>query len=268
MRRQEDSGEEEENHDEAVAGSSQRTLTLLEMDLTDLFCKEKKRIIQSVLSVFETGKTEPDYGAVVVLDDGAGITYGKHQSTDGGESSLDKIVLRYMDRAGTYTEKLAPYVELLAEDATADVDPKNLPRWVTELMIILKVAADDPIMQEAQDSIFDEHYWNPAASQAEDMKLVYPLSWLVCYDSTIHSGVNGISNIRRRFAEMPPSRGGDEKEWVFAYLHARRNWLISSSRSIVRATVYRIDAMLDMLHKSNWDLNVPIIISKPRAVIE
>ena len=226
---------------------------------------DKKRIIQSILSVFETGKTEPDYGSVVVLDDGAGITYGKHQSTDGGESSLDKVVLRYIDLGGDLASQLSEYLPMLADDATTQATPGNIPLWVQDLMNLLVQAGKDPVMHRAQDEVFDEHYWAPAASQAEAMQLMYPLSWLVCYDSTIHSGVNGIARIRKRFPESPPSGGGDEKAWTKAYLQARRDWLASHSNPVVQNTVYRIDAMLDMVEADNWNLDTPIDIKKPRA---
>ena len=52
---------------------------------------EDARRIKSIVSVFETGKAEGDPAAVVVLPDGAGISYGLHQATDRA-GSLDEIV--------------------------------------------------------------------------------------------------------------------------------------------------------------------------------
>lgn len=230
---------------------------------------DKKRIIQSILSVFETGKTEPDYGALVILDDGAGITYGKHQSTD-RSGSLDQIVLRYIDRGGLFASALTPYVSKLAGNETVGADPKNpssWPSWLKELTDLLRRAGSDPVMQKAQDDIFDEVYWTSAAAQAKDMKLVLPLSWLICYDSTIHSGSNGIARIRKMFPESPPSGGGDERDWAVAYLQARRSWLASHEKAILRDTVYRIDAILKMAEDGNWNLDTPIVIAKPRATV-
>lgn len=228
---------------------------------------EHKRVIQSILSVFETGKVDGDYGAAIVLQDGAGISYGKHQSTDRSDS-LDAIVYRYADLGGRYSGDLARYLPQLEEDATALVDPENLPVWVRELMGLLTEAGrSDVLMQKAQDQIFDELYWSPAVDQAMAMKLVLPLSWLVVYDSTIHSGVHGVATIRRRFPQVPPSRGGDEKEWVKAYLNARRSWLAGSSKAAVQATVYRIDSMLQLVQENNWDLQTPLTLRKPHVTV-
>jgi chitosanase len=229
---------------------------------------DTKRVIQSILSVFETGKPEGAYDAVTVLSDGAGISYGKHQATDKSDT-LDAIVYRYLDLGGVYAKELRSYLDRLESDATASQDPSNLEPWVTSLMELLATAArKDAKMRVAQDQIFDELYWRPAADQALAMKLELPLSWLVCYDTTIHSGPGGITRIRKLFPERPPSAGGDEKAWVVAYLYARRGWLLEHPNPVVQATVYRIDAMLDLVDAANWELATPIQISKPRAVVE
>jgi len=228
--------------------------------------EEKKKVIDQVLSVFETGSSEPSYSKVVFLDDGAGITYGKHQSTDGG-GALDQIVMKYIDYGGKYADELRQYLPLLADDETTKANPDDLPKSVKELMNLLQAAGEDPLMQAAQDKVFDEHYWDPAISQAWDMGLTLPLSWLVCYDSTIHSGSNGIARIRKRFAALPPSRGGDEKRWTKAYLEARRAWLASHPNPVVQNTVYRIDSMLQLIEDDNWMLDVPFILLKPKRMI-
>ena len=184
--------------------------------------------IYSVLSVIETGKLEPDYGSAHVLADGAGITFGKHQSTDRSDS-LDAILWRYIDKGGSLSVELALYMPWLKENGTAGEDPGNLSERCQELIDVLHATGTDPVMHEAQDFVFRERYWQPAISHALHMGLQLPLSMLVCYDTQIHSG-NGsgsIANIRKRFPEVPPSGGGDEKAWVRAYLEARREWLLT-----------------------------------------
>jgi chitosanase len=124
-------------------------------------------------------------------------------------------------------------------------------------MDLLKKAGQDPIMQKAQDQIFDEGYWNPAVSQSEAMGLVLPLSYAIVYDTCIHSGPGGVARIRKLFNEVPPARGGDEKAWARAYINARRNWLLSSSNSLVQKTVYRMDAFAQLMKEDNWELRTP-----------
>ena len=55
----------------------------------------QKHAIDCVLSIFETGRvpTAASYSTCTILADGAGISYGKHQSTDRA-GSLDLVVKR------------------------------------------------------------------------------------------------------------------------------------------------------------------------------
>lgn len=222
---------------------------------------QQKHTIEQIISIFETGRlTSPSaYATCTILKDGAGISYGKHQSTDRSDS-LDQIVFRYIDAHGQYANQMLPYVDLLKTDATASVDPNHIPANVAAFMAILKQAGADPIMQQAQDAVFDVGYWDPAVSQGTSMGLVLPLSYAILYDTAIHSGPGGIANIRKQFAESPPARGGDEKKWALAYIHARRAWLASSSNPLVQKTVYRMDALKAIADTGNWDLNLPLTV--------
>ncbi len=230
------------------------------------FDNDNKRIIKIILSIFETGTFEPDYGSVTVLNDKHGITYGAHQSTDGGESSLDKICARYIELGGIYAADIAPFMDRLRADATTASTPDNIEGWVLDLMGILARAGDeDPLMAQAQEEVFETEYWQPALQQFLDMGLATPLAMLVCYDSTIHSGKKGIGRIRKMFPEGPPATGGDEEAWTVAYLRARRSWLMSIER--LQVTVYRIDSMLELARTGNWNLDTPVAIQKPRATV-
>lgn len=215
------------------------------------------KIAKQIVEIFETGKVNDNYGTVTVLNDGAGISFGKFQATD-HKDTLDAIVFRYLDKNGIYSANLKPYLDELNRDDTAKLDPKNLPQWAIELMNLLKLSGSDPIMKLAQDEIFDELYWEPAVKQGESMKLALPLSYSILYDTSIQSGPSGINNIRKRFPELPPSRNGDEKKWAEAYVNARRNWLLSFSNPVVQKTVYRMDSFLKIIKEDNWDFNKPL----------
>jgi hypothetical protein len=73
--------------------------------------KDQKKVIDSVLSIFETGKvpTPASYSTCAILTDGAGISYGKHQATDRA-GSLDKIVDLYIQQGGKHGEELKQFV--------------------------------------------------------------------------------------------------------------------------------------------------------------
>jgi len=221
----------------------------------------QKRVIDCVLSIFETGRvpSPQSYQTCSILADGAGISYGKHQSTDRG-GSLDKIVDLYIQRQGKHATDLIQFSQKLALNETSKVDPTNPPSWAKHLMGILKLAGADPVMQECQDAVFDSDYWIPAVGHATSLGLQTALGHLVVYDTCIHSGPGGIAIIRARFPEAPPAKGGDEKAWIRAYIAARKTWLAGNKNPLVQKTVYRMDALNELVKSGNWDLNSPLVV--------
>jgi chitosanase len=90
------------------------------------------------------------------------------------------------------------------------------------------------------------------------MALTTPLAHLAVYDTVIQSGPSRVDSLRKNFPEVPPSRGGDEKAWVAAFLKARKAFLLSSSNTLVQRSVYRVDAMLGLATAGNWELATPL----------
>lgn len=233
--------------------------------MSDPMTTEQKRVINSIVSINETGKlpTPAAYSTVTVLTDGAGISYGIHQSTDRSDS-LDAIVMRYIDLNGPLADRLKPYLPQLEADFSSKVDPKNPPGAVRDLMAILAEAGKDPVMQRAQDDVFYENYWTPAVQKCVAMKLVMPLSYLAVYDTCIHSGPGRVDSLRKVFPQSPPSGGGDEKGWTRAFLIARRNWLANftspdaAKQALVRRTAGRVEAILKIVDAGNWALQTPL----------
>jgi chitosanase len=223
--------------------------------------EEQKKVIDAILCIFETGKLPSTlaYSSCSILSDGAGISYGKHQSTDKG-GALDKIVELYIEKGGIHSESLKPFLSALATNETSKVSPTQPPEWAKELILLLKEAGKDPVMQECQDVIFDSCYWIPALGHVDNIGATSALSHLVVYDTCIHSGPGGVANIRSKFPEPSPKRGGDEKIWVTAYIKARREWLASHKNPLVQKTVYRMDALNEIVKSNNWDLKTPMVV--------
>jgi chitosanase len=222
------------------------------------YTPEQKKVIDAVLSIFETGKvpTPESYQTCTILTDGAGISYGKHQSTDKSDS-LDQIVELYIKNGGKHAEELKQYLPRLKADETATLDPKNPPAWAKYLVGVLKECGKDPVMQSAQDEVFDKGYFTPAVNIAKEVGLTKALSLLVIYDTCIHSGPGRVATHRAAFPEKSPKNGGDEKAWVLAYIKTRRAWLLANKNPLVQKCVYRQDALVDLINADNWDLKTP-----------
>jgi chitosanase len=154
---------------------------------------------------------------------------------------------------------MRPFLDDLACNATTTLDPNNPPTWCKDFMGLLsKAGKEDPIMIQAQEESIDTVYFNPAEAESISLGLAHSLSYAVVFDSYIHSG--GISKTRRLFSEVPPIRGGDEKEWTQAYVRARRAWLANFPNTAVMKTVYRMDAFLDLIKRDNWELKTPFVV--------
>lgn len=222
---------------------------------------EQKKAIDAILSVFETGKvpTPAAYQTCTILRDGAGISYGKHQATDNA-GSLDKIVAKYIAAGGKHAEALKPYVPKLTANDTAKLNPAAPPDWARALVSLLKEAGTDPVMQKAQDDVFDENYWSPAVTHAKAIGLTTALGYAVVYDTCIHSGPGRVATHRAAFPQKSPANGGDEKEWVKAYVGARKAWLAGSSNALVQRTVYRMETFEGLMASGNWSLATPFTV--------
>jgi chitosanase len=211
----------------------------------------QRSLVVRIVNVFETGRPEGDYGAVSIYDDGPGrvpqVTYGRSQTTEYGQ--LRELLETYVASGGRLSAEMRPYLDRLG----TGVLHKN--RRFKEL---LAEAGTDPVMVRTQDSFFDEKYFRPAWAFAAENGFALPLSFLVIYDSCIHSG-RVPSFLRARFPEVPPARGGAETAWTRAYVDAREAWLAGHANPILQRTVYRTACFTAQMDAGNWDLSqVPV----------
>jgi len=212
----------------------------------------QKRICEQVINVFETSKIAGDYGALVIFNDGPHrirqITYGRSQTTEYG--NLEELVQMYADANGMFSAQLRPFIAKIG--VTPLVNNKEFKQLLRD------AGRKDPVMQQIQDTFFDKRYFQPAMKWADQNKFTLPLSALVIYDSFIHSG--SIPDfLRKRFPEVPPAKGGDEKTWIKQYIDVRHKWLRTHSNKILQGTVYRTQCFKREIARDNWDLSqVPV----------
>lgn len=219
----------------------------------------QKRLCIRVINVFETGTPDGDYAVISIYNDGPHdmkqITYGRSQTTEYG--NLRELVMLYVDNHGTYADGLAPYIPKIGiVPLTGDKVFKTL---------LVDAANNDVVMRATQDAFFDRRYWDPMVRWGTTNGFTSALAALVLYDSFIHSG--GILQfLRSRFAEPVPSNGGDEKRWCADYVDTREAWLGSSSRAVLRKTVYRTQCLRREIKRNDWDLAMVPITANGRRV--
>lgn len=209
----------------------------------------QRSLIERVINTVETGRPEGNYGAISIYADGPHdirqITYGRAQTTEYG--NLRKLVKMYVAAGGSYSAALAPYAEQIGSTV--------LTEDMTFRQLLRDAGRNDPLMRQIQDQFFQQVYFDPAMHWADSNGFVLALSALVIYDSYIHSG-QILWLLRQKFPENPPAAGGNEEDWIRAYVTARHAWLSNHPRPAVRKSNYRTAAYLEQIAAHNWDLAI------------
>lgn len=205
--------------------------------------------IKKILSKYETGNTDIRHDAVYVYADGLNkrkqVTLSYGFTEDGG--NLIKLLRVYFVLNGKYSALLSPFAEKIGKGVLWDSKP---------FIELLKEAAQkDPFFCDCQDFCFEALYLNRGQDKAVEYGIKTHLGIAVITDSVLHGSLDTVA---ASFPEARPSRGGDEKIFIKAYLNARRKWLILRGGDLANS-VYRVDGFLDAISKDNWDLTQPFI---------
>jgi chitosanase len=212
----------------------------------------QKQTAQGIVNIFETGEVRGVYGDVTLIPGDTGhLTFGRSQTTL-GSGNLFLLLQRYSDQPGAkYSQALLPYLSRLkAQDLALDDDEL--------LQNTLRATADDVVMRDTQDAFFDAVYWAPAAEAADGQGIVTALGVTVVYDSFVHGSWKAMRDRTNAAAGMVGAAG--EQQWIRAYVATRRNWLATSPRSDLRATVYRMDALQRLIDQGYWNLDLPLVV--------
>lgn len=238
----------------------------------------ERETIDAVVCLFETGRlpSVESYSTASVLLDGAGITYGIHQTT--AKSRLPAVLEGYYSNGGELEGFDLPSA-LRVCLSSVGMSPAKTTEDVERLMVALRRAGGDLKMQRVQRDVFKRFYWVPSHRAGELLQLRRPLSYLCVYDLGIHSGPPRIEQplttgmlARRRddFPELPPSKGGGERLWVVRLLEARERFLLSFADELRRSTVYRVRALRELCDDDCWELERPLTVNirRPSGRIE
>jgi chitosanase len=213
----------------------------------------QKRTIEAIVNVFETGTPFGDYGAVTLLAGDSGhLTYGRSQTTL-ASGNLYLLLREYANAPnGRHSSQITPYLDRLrACDLTLDFD--------YPFRGLLSECGQDPIMEETQNTFFDNTYWVPALRAGAQANLTLPLSFAVAYDSHIQGGWTTIAEKTKSIAGTIGSAGVTEQAWMIAYINNRKAWLTARS-TLLAKTTYRMDAFTSLIVNSKWRLDLPITV--------
>ena len=224
-----------------------------------------KKKVEQVVNAFETGSANGKYGELVKYRDYTDpatqtrivqVTFGRSQTTEFGH--LKALVQDYVNSNGIYSDQLLPYIGRVGRKPSLATDDAFCNA-------LIAAGKNDLVMKNCQDHLFEIKYYQPAYHWFTLNGFILPLSLLVIYDSTIHSG-GVLGFLRKRFSTVVPASGGNEKEWITNYVEVREKWLATHSNPLLHATVYRTHCFKQQIEHNNWDLALEVIANGVKIV--
>jgi len=224
------------------------------------FTEQDKLKALAIVSIFETSKPFGSYAACVVLNDGAGVSYGIAQFTH-RSGSLWEVVDRYLNAGGQIGRAvLAAAIPLLKRSNVGAIETLASDSRFKKALIAAAVTRE---MKDAQHFVDTTRYLRPAIDICTRMGFTLPLSLAVVYDSVVHGSWERIAaRVQQAFQPVDPTQAGnpaaDEKAWITEYVRKRHIWLTAIVR--LRGTTYRTRFFLNQIATGNWDLKLPLMV--------
>lgn len=214
------------------------------------------RLVRRMLNAFEVGRPDNDYRSIFVYNDGPNdrqqVTLSSGFTQFGG--SLAKVLRRYIAKGGQYSLQFQDALDHKFGSSSLAAD--------SGFLTLLRSASTDQVMRDAQDEVFNEVYILPALQWAADRGFILPLSNAVIVDSYLHSG-GMLDFLMKRFPEVKPIAGGDERAWIRAYVRTRHDWLKNKGKPLSN-TLYRTDFFTHQFITNNWAFNPPMVANGSR----
>jgi hypothetical protein len=135
----------------------------------------------------------------------------------------------------------------------------------TAFLKLLKDAAIESAMEQAQNEIFSQNYYEPAKQKASADGVTSALGIAIYYDTSIQGG---LENVRKTTKERFLQGTHTEQEWLSAFLDERKNYLMDVAESkrkkgLVNDAGYlenaasskgRVGVLQDLVESGNLDL--------------
>ena len=261
-------------------------------DVAKLSTTQKNKI-EEIANIFENSTPDFQYGYIEDIGDGAGITAGR-VGFNLGAGDLQTVVYDYVKAKNNHTPLANPdYLSCLQhyhgtqsyDCLFPSVDSSTLENADFRSGTIATIdfglawtnAANDPIMQQLQDTLVEQEIFLPSVELAKGNGIKTALGLAVVYDTVLQQGPGGFAAILRRTKNAyraihagvtTPAEGADEIEWLNLFLQDRidtlrygfnskdvRNKTENSYVSYPRAV-----CLLTILKSGNLHLNDTIVI--------
>ncbi|KAI8617678.1 lysozyme-like domain-containing protein [Chytriomyces sp. MP71] len=209
-----------------------------------------QNIALKLTSVYETSHQDLQWGICTTLADSHGYSVGIMQFTTGTGSAQDVISTFEATLSANETSPFAQYhtalqtlkSQAIQNGGAPQGDISQLPNfcnaWAT--------AANDTRFRNSQLKMVDKLYWNPSQKLVQAASLSLPISKAQIFDSSIQLGLQGTTDLMQGVGSIP-----DEKEWIKAFLGARRAHLVSMGGAYA-PTVTRVASFEYIVEAGNF----------------
>jgi chitosanase len=227
---------------------------------------DQRRRADQLISVFENGTTEIQYGYAENIGDGRGVTAGRAGFTTNDGDAL-KVIQAYTDQApDNPLARFVPELQRLADAGSGDTS--GLPE--ADYITAWQQAAADPAFRQVQDAQVDQRYFGPATADADRLGLTTALARAELYDASIQHG-NGSEYdalpalISRTTAAVGTPAAAGETAWLDAFFTVRiddlRNPANSSTRDEWSRSVDRVECLRRIAATGNYTLDGPLSVT-------
>jgi len=226
---------------------------------------EQKRRAEQLISLFENGKIEIQYGYAENLDDGRGITAGRAGFTTRDGDAYMVVKVYSQKKPGNKLEKYLDALRKLAEDESGSTD------GLSGFGKVWKDASKDAKFRDSQDYVVDKLYFQPSQKYADNLGLKTAIARAFLYDTIIQHGdggdkdsISALIKTTNSKAGGSPKEGTDELQWFKEFMNVRRNDLSNANdeetRDAWKDSVSRVDVYKQIFEDKNYDLKGPIKI--------
>ncbi len=150
-----------------------------------------KEVADAITSAFEGGR----YDTLQTYDAGV-VSYGKHQTTL-ASGNLAKLLERYLNKAEAETP-VSPVAKALRGYLPRVRARDEALRRDSRFHDLLRKAAKERPMEEAQDEFFEDNYWKPAVNLALTYGIRSPLGFATFYDCLVQGGAEVVAEGTRK----------------------------------------------------------------------
>jgi len=197
-----------------------------------------------IVGTFENGKPA-QFGKLVVIPGDSGEISGGLFMASMASGNLGKLLQAYAAAGGTLISA-AEIAGVVAKNPAENTDPAIKAQFAS--------AATETLMQTVQYEFFGDQFVTPAQNFCTGRKFTLPLTLALVLDGIVHGhfyGSQGLGTTTPRLTE---------KDWVKAYVAARKAWLQNNPNPVLHNCVYRMSTFETLIANDNWNLVRPIAV--------